>query len=237
VTLDDLLDDDCLERSEVVANAAMNRGRGLSGVNSYGRDLGFDVLAFLRERRRSHGAVSWLDLCCGQGRALIEAARTLAGAGEADGVRIVGVDLVPMFDPAGGLAPPLLTLDAAPVLAWEPPAGVVFDLVTCVHGLHYVGDKLGALARAASWLAPDGLLLAHLDTANVRIAGAAGDGGKAVRAALRAAGFTFGVRTRVVARAGRGAPVVWPLRYLGADDTAGPNFTRQPAVHSHYAPE
>jgi len=25
-----------------------------------------------------------------------------------------------------------------------------------------------------------------------------------------------------------------PLAYLGANDTAGPNFTGQPAVNSHY---
>jgi hypothetical protein len=37
-----------LEQSSVVANAAMNRDRGIAGVNSYERDLGFDLLSFSR---------------------------------------------------------------------------------------------------------------------------------------------------------------------------------------------
>jgi hypothetical protein len=36
----------------------------------------------------------------------------------------------------------------------------LYDLITCVHGLHYAGDKLAALARAASWLTPGGLISA-----------------------------------------------------------------------------
>ncbi|WP_232837191.1 class I SAM-dependent methyltransferase [Lentzea terrae] len=42
------------------------------------------------------------------------------------------------------------------------------DLVTCVHGLHYVGDKLGLLVRAASWLVPGGRFVANFDVAGVR---------------------------------------------------------------------
>lgn len=40
----DLLDDDQLERSAVVANCRMNRERGLLGTNGYGRELGLDPL-------------------------------------------------------------------------------------------------------------------------------------------------------------------------------------------------
>jgi trans-aconitate methyltransferase len=46
-------------------------------------------------------------------------------------------------------------------VTWEP--GQACDLITCVHGLHYGGDKLAVLTRAASWLAPTGLLAADLD--------------------------------------------------------------------------
>lgn len=42
-----LLDDTRLSASSVVANSAMNRERGLTGVNSYARELGFDPLATL----------------------------------------------------------------------------------------------------------------------------------------------------------------------------------------------
>ena len=69
-----LLDDTTLERSEIVANNAMNRERGIAGPNSYAKDLGFDPVAFLVERRRRQERAAWLDLCCGTGRALIQTA-------------------------------------------------------------------------------------------------------------------------------------------------------------------
>jgi hypothetical protein len=52
---------------------------------------------------------------------------------------------------------------------------------------------------------------------------------------LRAAGFTYGGRTRRIRRQGC-VDVELPFRYLGADDHAGPNYTGQPAVHSYYEP-
>ncbi|MFD0852321.1 hypothetical protein ACFQ07_08810, partial [Actinomadura adrarensis] len=77
-----LLDDGALERSSVVANCAMNRERSLTGSNGYGRELGIDIVKESRERPR------WLDLCCGTGRALFEAASLPEAPTE-----IVGVDL------------------------------------------------------------------------------------------------------------------------------------------------
>ena len=41
--------------SATVANSTMNRGRGLSGVNSYGRELRCDIAAFLEARAREYG--------------------------------------------------------------------------------------------------------------------------------------------------------------------------------------
>ena len=48
----DLLDDDQLERSAVVANCRMNRERDLTGTNGYDRELGFNPLDLLKERTR-----------------------------------------------------------------------------------------------------------------------------------------------------------------------------------------
>ena len=105
--------------------------------------------------------------------------------------------------------------------------------MTCVHGLHYVGDKLAVLANAASWLAEDGLLVANLDVASIR----AEDGrpvGRQLTSALRANGFGYdGRRRRISCRGPRDARL--PFRYVGADDQAGPNYTGQPAVNSIYA--
>ncbi|GIG59319.1 methyltransferase [Longispora fulva] len=223
-----LVRDEALERSSVVANCAMNRERGLSGSNGYARELGLDPLAELLGRlARTTGPVRWLDLCCGSGRALFQAAERLAATGLADRVRIVGVDLVDHFVPGSGV-----DLVTASVTGWAPPAGQVFDLVTCVHGLHYVGDKLLALRRAASWLAADGVFAASFDATSVRDEAGA-PVGRRLTAALRSAGFGYDTRNRRITRRGR-ADVTLPFAYLGADDAAGPNYTGQPAVHSHY---
>ncbi|HLJ55147.1 MAG TPA: class I SAM-dependent methyltransferase [Chthonomonadaceae bacterium] len=222
-----LVTDAVLERSEVVANNAMNRVRGISGPNSYAKDLGFGPLAFLVERLGVQPRVAWLDLCCGTGRALVQAASALRPYAGRFG--ITGVDLVPMFDvPPTGLSGIMLV--TAAVGTWEPHAQ--FDLITCVHGLHYVGDKLGLLCRAAGWLKPDGRLLAHLDLGNLRVVG---DERRrhAWRAALQRAGFAYSSHRRLVTCTGPVAAAV-PYRYVGADAQAGPNCTGQAAVDSWY---
>ncbi|MFF5183759.1 methyltransferase domain-containing protein [Streptomyces sp. NPDC000345] len=210
-----------LERSSVVANNTMNRERGLTGVNSYARELGVDPLAWLADRP---GAPAWLDLCSGEGRALREAAPALP----ADAV-LTAVDLVGPLVPRP--APPALEEVVASVSAWTPTR--TYDLITCVHGLHYVGDQLGLLTRAASWLAGDGLLLAHFDPDSIRRADGSAAGRPAV-SALRAAGFTYDSRHHLLTLRG-GRTVRLPFTYVGADPAAGPNYTGQPAVGSHYA--
>ncbi|WP_329050261.1 class I SAM-dependent methyltransferase [Amycolatopsis sp. NBC_01488] len=191
----------------MVANNAMNRDRRLAGRDGYSRL--FDVLA-LRPGAR------WLDLCCGSGRALLDAAVIRPD------LDITGVDLVGYFAAAG----PVRFVTAS-VTAWRPANR--FDLVTCVHGLHYVGDKLGALLRAASWLSDGGVFVADFDASGVRLPG----GARRLLPALRAAGFSYDSRARRIRREGRFTGTL-PFRYLGADDRAGRNYTGQPAVRSYY---
>jgi SAM-dependent methyltransferase len=228
-----LLDDAALEMSAVVANCAMNRERQLAGVNSYARELGFDPLQVAVAAAGGGGGQSatpaWLDLCCGSGRALIQAARQVREAGLAGHVDLAGVDLVDAFDAVPGSVPGL-ELVCAPVAAWEP--GRSFDLITCVHGLHYIGDKLALLTRAAGWLTPAGRLAADLDLSAVRVGGPAAT--RRLRSRLRAAGFAYNPRRRQITCAGR-REVRLPYAYLGADDRAGPGYTGQPAVTSYYA--
>lgn len=141
---------------------------------------------------------------------------------------IIGLDLVDHFVP--GPFPPVLRLITASV-AERVPNGR-FDLVTCVHGLHYVGDKLGVLSRVASWLTSDGLVIANFDARSVHRA----DGmpaGRRLTAELRGQGFAPDSARRRISRHGCGQ-VRFPYRYLGADDQAGPNYTGQPAVDSFY---
>ena len=207
-----LIGDDRLAGSWVVANRDMNRGRGLSGRDGYSRVLGVDLRA-----RLAVPGTHWLDLCCGEGKALREAAGSASG-------RLTGVDLVGPVDPPSGVR-----FVTASIGDWTPEER--FDLITCVHGLHYVGDKLGLLARVASWLTEDGLFVANFDAGSVRFPG----GGRRITAALREAGFAYDGRTHRISRRGPG-DVEFGFRYLGADDHAGPNYTGQPAVHSYYEP-
>ncbi|MGN9838858.1 class I SAM-dependent methyltransferase [Nonomuraea sp. H19] len=216
-----LITDDELAGSPVAANSLMNRERRL---RSYDRELGIDIVGVLRATPRR--PARWLDLCCGAANALHEATCLLG-----DDAEIVGVDLVDFF--AGQPSTPRLRLVTASVATWRPDTA--FDLITCVHGLHYVGDKLGLLAKIAGWLTEGGLFVASFDVRSIRLA----DGtpaGRRLTAALRAAGLAYDGRTRRIRRTGRGR-IDLPYRYLGADDQAGPNYTGQPAVDSYYAPE
>lgn len=219
-----------LDASAIVANNAMNRERRLSGVNSYARALGFDPYAFLRERRAVTGRAAWLDLCCGEGNALIEAAGKFAAEGGA-GVSIVGVDLVGRLGATGVLPRGLELVTASVPAAWRP--ATTFDLITCVHGLHYIGDKLALLTLIPQWLTETGMFIADFDASLVRQA----DGRPAttrVSRALRHVGAEYDGRRHRVSWRGP-IPLGFAARYLGADDDAGPGYTGQRAVASHYS--
>jgi hypothetical protein len=95
-----------------------------------------------------------------------------------------------------------------------------------------VGDKLEAISRAASWLTADGLLIANLDVASLKVE----DRSRAqVVRELRQAGLSWAARRRLLSCEGH-AELKIPYEFVGADDGAGPNYTGQPAVDSHYRP-
>lgn len=222
-----LLGDGALERSSVVANCQMNRQRTLTGSNGYAKELRLNPLDFLLGR--SGAKVRWLDLCCGEGKALVEAAQIVHGQGLDDKFEIVGVDLAGPPTPTESEVS-CLRLVRASLNQWQPTGRL--DLITCVHGLHYIGDKLGLVVRAASWLADDGQIEANLDLNNIKFA----DGRAASRIVakeLRQAGFDYDNRRKLV-HCSRRIEAQLPLRYCGADDQAGPNYTKQPAVDSYY---
>jgi SAM-dependent methyltransferase len=224
-----LVSDDILERSAVVANCRMNRERNLIGSNGYDKELGLNPLDFLRGRVASSHRPAWLDLCCGTGKALIEAARIVHAEGLGSQFEIVGVDLAGMFlMPEPGLDS--LRLVETSLRTWRPVRQ--FDLITCVHGLHYIGDKLALISRAASWLVEHGQFVANLDLDNLRIADNS-DARRKLVSELRRAGLEFDRKRRLISCWGW-KDLDLPFRYLGADDTAGPNYTGQPSVNSHY---
>jgi RimJ/RimL family protein N-acetyltransferase/2-polyprenyl-3-methyl-5-hydroxy-6-metoxy-1,4-benzoquinol methylase len=226
-----MLNDVDLENSPVVANSSMNRQRSCSGDNSYAKELLFDPINFLQSRLDSQKHVAWLDLCCGTGRALIDAAHILQPArGQAD-LKIVGVDLVSMFyDYPAELD--CLSLQATSVSAWEPDYS--FDLITCVHGLHYIGDKLQLLQQAVSWLKNDGIFLAHLDPVNLKFQNGEVAGNQIIKE-LQKQGLEYNKRKRLLSCKGE-KEIRSNYQYIGADDQAGPNYTNQEVVDSFYFP-
>lgn len=219
-----LVADEELEDSPIVANCRMNRERNLHGTNGYDRDLRFDPIKYLKAKTQQRGQAKWLDLCCGTGKALIEAS-AIADSQKMP-VTVIGVDLVGMFHPS---ASERLELVEASLTNWEPADA--FDLITCVHGLHYIGDKLHLISRAASWLTPQGKFCANLDDDNLRLQ----NGNPAmIIDSLRRSGFRYSARQNLIECDGRNNES-FPYRYLGADEQAGPNYTGQAAVNSHYA--
>lgn len=222
-----LLDDAALEQSGVVANCRMNRERNLLGSNGYSAEIRFNPLDFLIERAAVSGRARWLDLCCGTGKALLEVAVVVDR--EQRPINILGVDLVGMFAPSDS-RPVCLRLVQAALSTWEPDQR--FDLITCIHGLHYIGDKLGLITRAAAWLTDEGRFVANLDLRNIKLR----DGrsaGRVLATKLRRKGFSYDSRRKLIHCEGWRL-VTLPFAYLGADDQAGPNCTGQSAVDSYY---
>jgi SAM-dependent methyltransferase len=211
------LSEEALEQTAVVANCRMNRERELQGGNGYEVELDFALVDWLAQRGRTR----WLDLCCGSGRALVQAEQALG-----ERLDLWGVDLVDFFWPR----PPgsRVQLVVSPLRTFDPPG--TFELVTCVHGLHYVGDKLGLLMKMAGWLSPGGLLRAHLDLEHVLVEGRPQP--RKLAQQLRQVGFGFDPKRRLVTASGP-LPASLPWVFEGARPGAV-NFTGQPAVESFY---
>lgn len=214
-----------LEQSPIVANNAMNRKRQARGDNSYAKDIGLDPIQWLIDRGESASEpLRWLDLCCGEGRALLQASTCLPPEFE-----LVGLDLVGMFAPELRGSSVRLLVDS--IHAWQPDAA--FDLISCVHGLHYLGDKIGVLERIASWLTPTGCFVANFDAASIVDEAGASLGRRLSRSLRAAPGATYDGRKKRLRIDGK-QTLDFSLEYLGAQDDAGPNYTGQPAVASVY---
>ena len=224
---DKLLTDQELEWTAVVANNRMNRSRVAIGVNSYAQDLGLDPIQFLQSKAE-RPEVRWLDLCCGEGNALIQAAYTLQKRSIT--FECIGVDLVGHFSALPEEVTPNVNLIQSSLRAFEVVGR--FDLITIVHGLHYLGNKLGILAKYLPHLAPEGLLLAHLDLDNLLLEGVS-HSKRHLRNYFREEGIEYNSGHHLLTVMGPRL-LSFPYTYLGADIEAGPNYTGQEAVTSVY---
>lgn len=223
-----LLTEKELITSAVVANNRMNRERNASGVNSYEKDLHFHPEQYLRDHQKRFGQVKWLDLCCGEGKALLQAALHLADNNLQHLATLKGIDLIEGFRPIP-YAVTCLQWEVGSVVDWTNDEQ--YDIITCVHGLHYVGDKLQVVQKACRALTEQGVFIAHLDFKNIKIAGESGS--QLVRKRIKEYGIEYDPRKKILSC--KGPRVVdFGLRYEGASDQAGPNYTGQEAVDSYY---
>lgn len=223
-----MLDNDLLHQSPVVANCLMNRERQLTGSNGYGRELRFEIDQWLQSLGHSSHA-RWLDVCCGSGIALVEAAELMKKQRSEKLLAIEGIDLAGHFVHHSN--EPLLKFQKTSVEAWT--SEFEYDLITCVHGLHYIGDKLSAICKLLSCLTIRGRFYANIDLANLVFA----DGraaGRTIIKRLRERGIEYDSRSRLLKCIGKKSLDGLEFEYVGADDQAGPNYTGQPAVNSCY---
>jgi SAM-dependent methyltransferase len=214
--------------STVVANCRMNRERGLTGVNSYVKELKLDILSLLEEKARQGEMVRWLDICCGTGKALDEAATFLLKKGITN-VRIEGWDIAGLFihqyEKLSNLQ-----LIADTISHWQPAHS--YDLITCVHGLHYIGDKVGLIEKGVSVLTPEGTFVSNLDLKNIKkLDGISLE--RRLRKTFQQFGLQYNARQHLLVCRGQ-KRMQAGLRYLGANDQAGKNYTGQEVVDSYY---
>jgi len=220
--------DEQLNWSSVVANNRMNRGRDLLGVNSYEKEIGFNIYHFLESKLKSGpNTVRWLDLCCGEGKALIETA-TLLTSNDVKGIDLEGIDLVNMFAAHAEL--PCLNFSVQSLSTWEPTHK--YDLISCIHGLHYIGDKLQLIQKAIAALKPSGQFIGNIDLDNIKFTSEESMK-RFLLKAFKENKVDYNSRKRMLSCSGT-KNLQFNVAYKGANDKAGKNYTGQEVVDSYY---
>ena len=107
------------------------------------------------------------------------------------------------------------------------------DLITCVHGLHYIGDKLGLLSHLSGLLADGGVFVGNIDPVNVRIDGVGSPGWRQVAKAAGGYKGRLGYRDHIL-QMGSGGRIVFDVAYVGASVSEGPNYTGILVMDSWY---
>jgi len=221
-----LLNNDELEWSAVVANNSMNRERIAIGINSYDNEINLNTIDFITQRKKQE-SIQWTDLCCGSGNALIQASNHFK-EDENLNLSIIGIDLVAYF--SSYEQNDILTLKQLNLSNWEP--NKKSDLITIVHGLHYIGNKIELILNAAKALKKDGVFIGNLDVENVLIEGVKNPK-KTLLSFFEKNKIDYNKRKKIITIQGY-QKIQSDFVYLGADDKAGPNYTGQEVVNSYY---
>ena len=224
-----LLPEHALIWSPIVVNSRMNRQRNSCGINSYEQEFKFKPEEYLASKIKELGCASWLDLCCGEGNAIIQTAMHFDKLGQQDLIKLKGIDLVDTF-PLMNSNMRCVEFVTASLIDWNPDQ--TYDLITCVHGLHYVGDKLKVIETSIKALNPHGLFIANIDLKNIMIQGK--NTNSYLKNSFKQYGISYNSRRKVLSQIGN-ANIKFDVTYLGADDDCGPNYTGQDSVTSYYA--
>ncbi|WP_028313525.1 class I SAM-dependent methyltransferase [Desulfatibacillum aliphaticivorans] len=218
-----------LHQSPIVANCCMNRERQAIGDNSYQKELPLNPDQFLREGIESQETGRWLDLCCGQGLAMLQLMAKYKKARIDGRFQFMGVDLTGAFAPIPEAFDNLRFVESA---LEDFRTSLRFDLITCVHGMHYIGDKIGVIIKYIQCLTPDGIFACNLDTNNI-FNPEGRKMGIRVNKFFRSHGLEYDARKKILLC--RGPKFLQsPFVYLGADDAFGKNYTGQQVVASCY---
>ncbi|MBC7863719.1 MAG: methyltransferase domain-containing protein [Bacteroidia bacterium] len=223
-----LLPENKLILSPIVANNKMNRERNASGINSYEKEFKFKPEKFLTDHINKYGKVKWLDLCCGQGKALVQCAEFLEKNNFQNKAQLKGIDLIDYFIPVPTKIN-CLEFEVASLINWTPKEK--YDLITCVHGIHYLGDKLLVLSKIFGAISKEGCFIGNFDLKSIVIS--VDPKNEKLKNIFKVNGINYNGRTKIISCKGT-KKINFGLKYLGADENAGPNYTGQEAVNSHY---
>ena len=160
---------------------------------------------------------------------MIQSAKFIKENKHENKIGLEGIDLVSYFSEYSAYEG-ILRLIQMNLENWTP--NKKYDLVTIVHGLHYIGDKISLLEKVSNALNQDGKLLGNFSLENVRIQGVK-DSEKMLRKIFKESGIVYNSRTKMI-EITESISLSSKFKYLGADDQVGPNYTGQPVVDSVY---
>ncbi len=223
-----LLPEDKLEWSPTVANSRMNRERKASGINSYDQEFSFKPEDYIQKKIGENHFAFWLDLCCGEGNAIMQTAEYCLNNSLQDRVMLHGIDLIDSFPKLDDLYN-FVHFEMMSVLTYNSDKR--YDLITCVHGLHYIGDKLRAIAIAINLLGEGGLFIANVDLKNIIINNESSV--LILKKAFKENNIEYNLRSKNLKKTGK-EKIDFGFSFLGADDNYGPNYTGQDSVCSYY---
>jgi len=225
----EIKDDQTLGWSPIVANNRMNRERVAIGVNSYEQDLKLNIIEYI-ESNNKQGNFRWMDLCCGKANALIQVSKHFTQKKQIPKIYFEGIDLVNFFNPQYKKYDDILRITQMNLSNWNPAEQ--YDLITIVHGLHYVGNKLELIIKASNALKTDGLFIGNLDLQNIKLLGNSNQQ-SALKKYFKEEAIVYDAKSKLLSVQGNKV-VNSRFKYVGSNDKAGPNYTGQNAVDSIY---